>query len=134
MLPLLPAGLWARRSVPGHFIHVILGRDPSGVWALVPRSARDLQAPLPGPRLTHHEVKLRAQFDPAQGPRAGGELLLRRKWLAPHLSAGAHLCWVATLVLAKRGEYQRTFDEPRFSTSWVIGGSRNVWPKPWRPR
>ena len=27
---------------------------------LVPRSARDLQAPLPGPRLTHHEVKLRA--------------------------------------------------------------------------
>ena len=31
----------------------------------MPRSARDLQAPLPGPRLTHHEVKLRAQFDPA---------------------------------------------------------------------
>ena len=22
------------RGVPGHFIHVILGRDPSGVWAV----------------------------------------------------------------------------------------------------
>ena len=23
-----------QRDVPGHFIHVILGRDPSGVWAV----------------------------------------------------------------------------------------------------
>ena len=31
----------------------------------MPRSARDLQASLPGPRLTRDEVKLRAQLDPA---------------------------------------------------------------------
>ena len=39
--------------------------DRGGTPLASDRPARDLQAPLPGPRLTHNEVKLRAQFDPA---------------------------------------------------------------------
>ncbi|WAS91936.1 hypothetical protein [Nannocystis punicea] len=70
---------------------------------------------------------------PGAGSRVGGELFVRRQWLAPHISSGAALCWSVTLIFAERGEYEHSFDHPPSIARWLVGGSRIVWPKPWRP-
>src|SRR5215213_5295062 len=40
------------------------------------------------------------------GSLVGGELLRRQDCLEPQLSAGATLCWIVTLSIAQRGEYE----------------------------
>ena len=47
----------------------------------------------------------------------GSELLLRQDCLNPQLGTGATLCWIVTLSIAKRGEYEDTFEDPRLSVS-----------------
>ena len=69
----------------------------------MPRSARDLQAPLPGPRLTHHEVKLRAQFDPAQC----GRRLEYMRAVDPFLSDLQQVLIAQSLSISKRTGIQR---------------------------
>lgn len=78
--------------------------------------------------------ELRERHYLGAGSRVGGELLLRREWLEPHLVAGASLCWVVTLLITQREEYKKQFDKPRVVGTWVVGGSHIVWPEPWRPR
>ncbi|WP_437953421.1 ATP-binding protein [Sorangium sp. So ce296] len=65
--------------------------------------------------------------------RVGGELLVRREWLEPQLAAGATLCWLATLSITRGEEHKERFGEPQVVGTWVIGGSRFVWPEPWIP-
>lgn len=67
------------------------------------------------------------------GSRVGGELQIRKEWLEAHLSAGATLCWVATLLIAEREEYKERFNEPSVAHTWIIGGSNIVFPRPWQP-
>src|SRR4051794_12107565 len=47
------------------------------------------------------------------GSPVGSELLLRQGCLEPQLAAGASLCWIVTLSIAKRGEYENTFEDPQ---------------------
>lgn len=82
-------------------------------------------------RYWHDELRERCYY--GAGSRVGGELLARREWLEPQLLAGATLCWVVTLSIAQRGEYEEQFGKPRVVGTWVVGGSRMVWPEPWRP-
>ena len=63
----------------------------------------------------------------------GGELLLRQDCLEPQLGAGATLCWIVTLSIAQRGEYEDTFEDPQIVGNWLVGGSPIVWPNPWLP-
>lgn len=79
----------------------------------------------------HDELRERHYY--GTGSRVGGELMIRREWLEPHLEAGATLCWIVTLSVAQREEYKERFDEPQVVGTWVIGGSHIVLPKPWRP-
>jgi hypothetical protein len=65
--------------------------------------------------------------------RAGGELLLESKLLEPHLSAGASLVWTATLTVYERNDDQGTFQQPKVAGSWIFGGSRMAWRRPWLP-
>jgi len=59
--------------------------------------------------------------------------LIQRKWIEPHLAAGAELCWLVTLTVAQRGEYKKEFDEPKV-IKWLVGGSHIMWSKPWHIR
>jgi hypothetical protein len=65
--------------------------------------------------------------------RTGGELLVRRGCLEAHLNTGATLCWVAKLSVQQREKYTERFEEPQVVGTWVVGGSRMVWPQPWWP-
>jgi hypothetical protein len=56
----------------------------------------------------------------------GSELLLRQDCLEPQLGAGATLCWIVTLSIAKRGEYEDTFEDPQIVGKWLVGGSHIV--------
>ena len=58
----------------------------------------------------------------------GSELLLRQNCLEPQLGAGSILCWIVTLSIAKRGEYQDTFEDPQIVGKWLVGGSHIVFP------
>jgi hypothetical protein len=66
-------------------------------------------------------------------PRVGGQLLVQRECLEPHIANGATLCWVATLMVAQRGEYKDNFEQPHIAGTWVIGGSRLARRTPWSP-
>jgi hypothetical protein len=63
--------------------------------------------------------------------RVGCELRVRRNWLEPQLSAGATLCWLATLRVSDRKRYEEEFEESGRLLNWTIGGSRMIWPQPW---
>jgi len=63
----------------------------------------------------------------------GGELLRRQDCLEPQLGAGATLCWIETLSIAQRGEYEDTFEDPQIVAKWLVCGSHNVLPNPWLP-
>lgn len=84
-------------------------------------------------RYRHWHDDLRERHYDRGGSRVGGELLLRREWLEPHLAAGATLCWTATLLIAEREKYKSSFGEPRLLASWLFGGSRLVRPELWCP-
>ena len=56
----------------------------------------------------------------------GSELLLRQNCLEPQLGAGSILCWIVTLSIAKRGEYQDTFEDPQIVGKSLVGGSHIV--------
>jgi hypothetical protein len=64
------------------------------------------------------------------GSRMGAELLIRREWLQPHLDAGATLCWVVTLSIAQRGEYEEQFGEPQVVGTWPSLGAISCGPNP----
>lgn len=126
-------------------------------WLLPERQARGLYVPpvwlFPGAPTIHPEPEqvrvvigdrqaacyhywndeLRERHYLGAGPRVGGELLVRREWLEPHLAAGATLCWAVTLSIAQREEYKGRFGDRQVVGTWVIGGSHIVWPDPWRP-
>ena len=61
----------------------------------------------------------------------GSELLLRQDCLEPQLGAGASLCWIVTLSIAQRGEYEDTFEDPQIVGKWLVGGRYIVLPNPW---
>jgi hypothetical protein len=63
----------------------------------------------------------------------GGELLRRQDCLEPQLGAGATLCWIVTLSIAQRGEYEDTFEDPQIVAKWLVCGSHIVLPNPWLP-
>ncbi len=63
----------------------------------------------------------------------GGELLLRQDCLEPHLGAGAILCWIVTLSIAQRGEYEDTFEDPQIVGKWLVGVNHIVLPNPRLP-
>ena len=63
----------------------------------------------------------------------GGELLLRQDCLEPQLGAGATLCWIVTLSIVQRGEFEDTFEDPKIVGKWLVGGSHIVLPNPWLP-
>jgi hypothetical protein len=114
----LPA-VWLLPDAPGldtdtHQIQIKLGEQPVACY-----------------RYWHDDLRERQYF--GAGSRVGGELVVRREWLEPHLAAGATLCWVATLSIAQREKYSERFGEPQVVETWVVGGSRMVWPEPWRP-
>jgi hypothetical protein len=60
----------------------------------------------------------------------GGELLRRQDCLEPQLDAGATLCWIVTLSIAQRGEYEDTFEDPQIVAKWLVCGSHIVTAKP----
>ena len=76
---------------------------------------------------------LRERHYHGAGSRVGAELILRREWLEPHLSAGATLCWTASLLVSERERYKSSFNEPTQAGYWLFGGSRMVWHRSWRP-
>jgi hypothetical protein len=65
------------------------------------------------------------------GSPVGGELLRRQDCLEPQLGAGATLCWIVTLSIAQRGEYEDTFEDPQIVGKWLVGGRYIVLPNPW---
>jgi hypothetical protein len=67
------------------------------------------------------------------GSPVGGESLLRQDCLEPQLGAGATLCWIVTLSIAQRGEYEDTFEDPQIVAKWLVCGSHIVLPNPWLP-
>src|SRR5829696_8244302 len=67
------------------------------------------------------------------GSPVGGELVLRQDCLEPQLGAGATLCWIVTLSIAQRGEFEDTFEDPQIDGKWLVGGSHIVLPNPWLP-
>ncbi len=84
-------------------------------------------------RYRYWNDELRERHYRGAGSRVGGELLIRRESLKPHLDAGATLCWVVTLSIEQREEYKEQFGEPQVVGTWVVGGSHIVWPEPWLP-
>ena len=58
----------------------------------------------------------------------GGELLRRQDCLEPPLGAGATLCWIVTLSIAQRGEYEDTFEDPQIVAKWLVCGGHIVLP------
>jgi hypothetical protein len=76
--------------------------------------------------------ELRERFWYGTGSRVGSELLIQRKWIEPHLAAGAKLCWLVTLTVAQRGEYKKEFDKPKTVGTWLIGGSHIMMPIHWQ--
>ena len=65
--------------------------------------------------------------------RVGVELLVNREWLEPQFAAGATLFYVAILQLAQRQENEPGFGKRNVVGTWFFGGSRIVWPEPWKP-
>ena len=84
-------------------------------------------------RYRHWHDNLHERHYQGAGTRAGGELTMRREWLTPHLARGATLCWLVTLSVAQRDEYENHFREPQVVGTWVFGGSQIIRPEPWRP-
>jgi hypothetical protein len=84
-------------------------------------------------RFHYWNDELRERHYIGAGSRVGGELLICRNLLEPHISAGATLCWVVTLSITQRGEHKERFGNPEVVGTWLVGGSRLVWPDPWRP-
>ncbi len=56
----------------------------------------------------------------AQEDLLWGELLRRQDCLEPQLGAGATLCWIVTLSIAQRGEYEDTFEDPQIVAKWAL--------------
>ena len=84
-------------------------------------------------RFRYWNDDLRERHYSGAPPNVGTELLIGREWLEPQLAAGATLCWVVTLVVMQPKERGARFEESKVVGTWVFGGSRMVWPKPWKP-
>lgn len=79
----------------------------------------------------HDDLRERHYY--GAGARVGAELLVERGPVQAQVDRGASLCWVATLHVARRGEYEDRFGEPALVGTWVVGGSRLAFPRPWSP-
>jgi hypothetical protein len=84
-------------------------------------------------RRTYWNADLRGRLHYSEGPHAGFELIGERALVAPHMAAGADLCWVAFVHTMEREGHEKAFAPPTLTMSAVAGGSRMVWPTPWIP-